>query len=722
MPLPNTLLIASLLDGYRARHFSPVDVVERVLADIARAPDRRVWITILPRERVLEYAAALAARDPESLPLYGVPFAIKDNIDLEGVPTTAGCPDYAYIPSRSAFVVAKLIEAGAIPVGKTNLDQFATGLVGTRSPYGAAGNSFDPRYISGGSSSGSAVAVAMGLVSFSLGTDTAGSGRVPAAFNNIVGLKATCGALSTRGVVPACRSLDCVSIFALTAGDAARVYDVAAVFDPEDSYARVMDVRATGARVMDAGGVLAPGPLSPDALALDAAGAPGERVMGAAGPLAEDAAVAGASFADSAAAEASPARAADKVVPAAGGSMFSMGPAGCAFRFGVPRASQLEFFGDAEYARLFSESVARLKSLGGQRVEIDFEPFLATARLLYEGPWVAERYCAVGDFLERQPNSLHPVTRQIISGGRNATAADAFRAQYRLMELRRAAERAWTSMDVLVTPTAGTIYRIDAVESEPIRLNSNLGYYTNFVNLLDLAAVAVPAGFRGDGLPFGVTLAGRAGTDARLLALADRLHRAADVSLGALSIAIPPSGAAVRANFGHASPTALYGAGTSSVSHTASPSSTPGGAATPGTPAVPSTPQDRISVAVCGAHMEGLPLNQQLTSRNATLVSRTRTAPKYKFYALPGGPPHRPGLVRVASEGACIEVEVWSVPASHFGSFVAGIPTPLGIGRVELESGAQVPGFLCESYATAAATDITALGGWRGYLASGRIS
>jgi allophanate hydrolase len=679
MPLPNTLLIGSLLDGYRARHFSPVDVAERVLADIARAPDRRAWITILPRERLLEYATALAARDPESLPLYGVPFAIKDNIDLEGVPTTAGCPDYAYIPSRSAFVVAKLIEAGAIPVGKTNLDQFATGLVGTRSPYGAGRNSFDPMYISGGSSSGSALAVAMGLVSFSLGTDTAGSGRVPAAFNNIVGLKATCGALSTSGVVPACRSLDCVSIFALTASDAGRVYDVTAVFDPEDSYARVMDA-----------------PAAP---------------------------IASVAFADRDAAETSSERAAGKVVSGPGGSIASPAPSSSAFRFGVPRASQLEFFGDAEYTRLFSETAARLESLGGRRVEIDFEPFLATARLLYEGPWVAERYCAVGEFLERQPNSLHPVTRQIISGGRYATAADAFRAQYRLMELQRAAERAWISMDVLVTPTAGTIYRIDAVESEPIRLNSNLGYYTNFVNLLDLAAVAVPAGFRGDGLPFGVTLVGRAGTDARLLGLADRLHRAADVPLGALSIAIPPlspSGTAVRVNLGPA-PTALNGPGTFSISDTALPSTTPGGAATPGTLAVPGTPEDRISVAVCGAHMQGLPLNQQLTSRNATLVSRTRTAPKYKFYALPGGPPHRPGLVRVATGGASVELEVWSVPASHFGSFVAGIPTPLGIGRVELESGEHVPGFLCESYATAAATDITALGSWRRYLASGPI-
>jgi allophanate hydrolase len=608
MPLPATLLISELLDGYRGRRFAPLEVVESVLDSISKAPDRRAWITLLSRERVLEYAKALAARDPASLPLYGVPFAIKDNIDLEGVPTTAGCPDYAYTPSKSAFVVGRLIEAGAIPLGKTNLDQFATGLVGTRSPYGACGNSFDPAYVSGGSSSGSAVAVAMGLVSFSLGTDTAGSGRVPAAFNNIVGLKATCGALSATGVVPACRSLDCVSIFALTADDAARVYGVAAAFDAEDSYARVM-----GSRVTFAGGAVA--------------GVASTGVV--TGQL-----------------------------------------AGSGFRFGVPRASQLEFFGDEEYARLFAAAVSRLESLGGRRVEIDFEPFLATARLLYEGPWVAERYCAVGDFLERQPDSVYPITRQIIAGGRNATAADAFRAQYRLMELRRAAENAWLEMDVLVTPTAGTIYRIDAVEADPLRLNSNLGYYTNFVNLLDLAAVAVPAGFRADGLPFGVTLVGRAGADAQLLVLGDRLHRASGVPLGALAVAT----------------------------------------------SLPACSEDRISVAVCGAHLEGLPLNKQLTSRDGMLVSRTRTAPKYKFYALPGGPPHRPGLVRVSSDGASVEVEVWSVPASLFGSFVAGIPAPLGIGKVELESGEQVAGFICEPYATTTATDITALGSWRRYL------
>jgi allophanate hydrolase len=626
---PATLLISELLDGYRAGRFSPVDVAESVLANIARAPDRRAWITLLSRERVLEYAKALVGRDPASLPLYGVPFAIKDNIDLEGVPTTAGCPDYAYTPSKSAFVVSRLIEAGAIPIGKTNLDQFATGLVGTRSPYGACGNSFDPDYISGGSSSGSAVAVAMGLVSFSLGTDTAGSGRVPAAFNNIVGLKATCGALSTRGVVPACRSLDCVSIFALTAADAARVYGVAAVFDGEDSYSRVMESRVTFA-----------------------------------------------------------------------------GAAGIGFRFGVPRASQLDFFGDTEYARLFADAISRLESLGGRRVEIDFEPFLATARLLYEGPWVAERYCAVSEFLERQPGSVYPVTRQIISGGRDATAADAFRAQYRLMELRRAAERAWAEMDVLVTPTAGTIYRIDAVEADPIRLNANLGYYTNFVNLLDLAAVAVPAGFRADGLPFGVTLIGRAGADAQLLALSDRLHRAADVPLGAFGGAIPAN----------ATGTLPYEPAHPKIRATAA-SSVAAGASGTDTPH-----KDRICVAVCGAHMEGLPLNQQLTSRDGVLISRTRTAAKYKFYALPGGPPHRPGLVRVYSDGAAIEVEVWSVPATLFGSFVAGIPAPLCIGRVELESGEQVAGFICESHATTTATDITDLGSWRRYLQTAQPS
>jgi allophanate hydrolase len=596
------MLIRDLLTEYRAGRISPVQIMEGVLDNVSRAPERNVWITLLPRERILEMAHALASRSPESLPLYGIPFAIKDNIDLAGIPTTAGCPAYAYTPSESAFVVRKLIDAGAIPVGKTHLDQFATGLVGTRSPHGACHNSFDPAYISGGSSSGSAVAVATGLVSFALGTDTAGSGRVPAAFNNLVGLKPTRGALSCRGVVPACRSLDSVSIFALTAEDAQGVYAAARGFDPQDAYSTPSAHLQRGARKLEG------------------------------------------------------------------------------LRVGLPWPSQLSFFGDAEYARLFAETVLQLEALGAKAVEIDFEPFLAAARLLYEGPWVAERYCAVGDFLEQHPEAVYPITREIISGGRNPTAADAFRAQYRLMELRRATEEAWSCVDVLVTPTAGTIYRIDTVNADPVRLNSNLGYYTNFVNLLDLAAVAVPAGFRRDGLPFGVSLVGRAGSDLELLELGDSVQRARVERIGALDAPLPP----VRQGGG------------------------------------PST-EDDIPVAVCGAHMLGLPLNHQLTGRGARFMRRTRTNPVYALYALPGEPPYRPGLIRVADGGAAIEVEVWSVPAAEFGSFVNGIPAPLSIGKVELQDGSRVSGFVCEACAAAGARDITSLGGWRRYLETVRM-
>jgi allophanate hydrolase len=601
------MLIHELLAEYRAGRTSPVQVMERVLDNRVSAPERNAWITLLPRERVLAMAQALALHSPEVLPLYGIPFAIKDNIDLAGTSTTAGCPEYAYTPSQSAFVVQKLIDAGAIPVGKTNLDQFATGLVGTRSPYGACHNSFDPAYISGGSSSGSAVTVASGLVSFALGTDTAGSGRVPAAFNNLIGLKPTLGTLSCRGVVPACRSLDSVSIFALTADDARRVYAAARGFDPVDAYS------------IPAGQLPRTGKLELEGL-----------------------------------------------------------------RVGLPRPTQLSFFGDTQYARLFEETVDQLAALGAKPVEIDFEPFLATARLLYEGPWVAERYCAVGDFLEQHPQSVYPVTRQIISGGKEPAAADAFRAQYRLMELRRAAEHAWSTVDVLITPTAGTIYRIDAVNADPVRLNSNLGYYTNFVNLLNLAAVAVPAGFRNDGLPFGISIVGRAGSDYELLGLADRVQRARVARVGALNTPLPALSQRAEPESGHAS-------------------------------AQPDTDYD-IPVAVCGAHMQGLPLNHQLTSRGARFLRKTRTNPVYALYALPEGPPYRPGMIRVPHGGAAIEVEVWSVPAAEFGSFVNGIGPPLSIGKVELQDGSRVSGFICEAYAAQSAQDITSLGGWRRYL------
>lgn len=593
--------IDALLSRYRAGELKPSDVVTRVLARIESEGREGIWISRLTLDEALRYAHALEQRSVDELPLYGVPFAIKDNIDLAGMPTTAGCPAFSYLAERSATVVQRLIDAGAIPIGKTNLDQFATGLVGTRSPYGACPNAFDPTYISGGSSSGSAVAVALGLVSFSLGTDTAGSGRVPAAFNNIVGLKPSCGRLSTRGVVPACRSLDCVSIFALTSDDAERVLRAAEGFDAEDEYSR-------------------------DFARIEVPALPSPR-EGA--------------------------------------------------RIGVPRADQLEFFGDDGYAKAFEDAITRARSLGWKIVEIDFEPFKEAARLLYEGPWLAERYVALERFVRERADAMHPVTRAIIQRGAEPSAAQAFAAQYRLRQLKRRSEAVWEAIDALMVPTAPSIYTIAEVNADPIALNTRLGTYTNFVNLLDLAAVAVPAGFRSDGLPFGVTLIAPCAADRALLHYADRLHRACVNKLGATTFSLPdpkPQGG---------------------------------------------IPAGYIGVVVCGAHMSGLPLNHQLTERRSCFVRSTRTAAKYRFYALPGGPPKRPGLVRVPKGGAQIDVEVWAVPQQHFGSFVAGIPSPLGIGKVELEDGSLESGFLCESIAMDGAEDITELGGWRAYCNCG---
>jgi allophanate hydrolase len=588
----DSFLIADLLRAYRAKRLTPTEVIDSALARADQSPDRHVWITRLSRERLLEFARAIERRSIDELPLYGIPFVIKDNIDLAGVPTSAGCPRYSYVPTQSAPVVQSLLDAGAIPLGKSNLDQFATGLVGTRSPYGACQNSFNADYISGGSSSGSAVAVATGLASFALGTDTAGSGRVPAAFNNIIGLKPSVGRISTRGVVPACRSIDCVSIFSMTSEEAARVLAVVEGYDAEDPHSRRLGDHAIQGQ-----------------------------------------------------------------------------------RFGVPRSDQLQFFGDGEYARLFDQAVARIESLGGTLVQVDFAPFLEAGRLLYEGPWVAERYAAVGDFIHLNASAVHPVTRQVIESGNAPSGVHVFKAQYQLMSLRRASEKIWDHVDVIITPTAGTIYERTRVDADPIHLNMTLGYYTNFMNLLDLTGVAIPAGFRNDGLPFGVTIVGQCATDRALLALASRLHRAYVNTLGAVNWPMPE-----RAENSCAAPV------------------------------------DFIALAVCGAHMDGLALNRQLRDRGGYLLQNTRTAASYRLFALSGGPPRRPGLVRVMSGGASIDVEVWAVRTTEFGSFVEGIPAPLGIGTIELEGGEKVRGFLCESYATDGAVDITELGGWRAYL------
>ncbi|MDP3585291.1 MAG: allophanate hydrolase [Thiobacillus sp.] len=588
-----SLDIATLRQRYQSGELTPLALVDDLLGRLGSEDSHAIWISRLDADTLRAYARKLEGQDIAILPLYGIPFAIKDNIDLAGLPTTAGCPEYAYTPERHATVVARLIDAGAIPLGKTNLDQFATGLNGTRSPYGACRNAFNPDFISGGSSSGSAVAVALGLVSFSLGTDTAGSGRVPAAFNQLVGHKPSCGALSTRGVVPACRSLDAVSIFALTAEDAERVLAVAAGFDAEDEYSR---------------------PLAPHGF--DFGRAPG-------------------------------------------------------FRFGVPMQKDLEFFGNAEAEQLFGEAVARMTSLGGTPVEVDLAPFLDTAHLLYGGPWVAERYLAIRDFFDAQPENVFPPVREIIAGGRDISAADTFAHLYTLRSLKRICDAVWNDIDVMLTPTAGTIYRVDEMQADPIRLNANLGYYTNFMNLLDLAATAVPAGFQNDGLPFGVTLVAPPHQDGPLLHLASRMQQALGGKLGAADHALP---LAEKLNL---------------------------------------LPDGQVRVAVVGAHLSGLPLNHQLTERNARLVGAAQTAPTYRFYALPDG--KRPGLIKVEAGGASIACEVWEMPSSQFGSFVAGIPAPLGIGKLELADGSVVSGFICEGIGVADAKDITAFGGWRAW-------
>ena len=579
---------------------TPETVLDAVYSRIAGADLNPVWISLVPRETVMARAVAVAQVNRANFPLYGVPFAVKDNMDVAGMETTAACPAFAYTAKETASVVKRLEDAGAILVGKTNMDQFATGLVGTRSPYGACSSVFDARYVSGGSSSGSAVAVAGGLVSFALGTDTAGSGRVPAAFNNLIGLKPTRGSLSAANIVPACRSLDCVSIFALTAGDALQVFGAARGFDSSDPYSR-------------------------------------------------------------------PSAGEDGAAPWLGGS----------FRFGVPHPDQWEFFGDSEAQKLYESCIRALESLGGAPAFFDFRPFQQAAALLYAGPWVAERLAALGNFLDAHADDVHPVVRGIIAGGARWSAADGFLAQYHLEELRRQTDHVWQDVDLLLLPTTGTTYTLAEVEAEPVKLNSNLGHYTNFVNLLDLAAIALPAGLRPNGLPFGVSLVGPARTDLALLTVADRLHRHSGGALGGLSTLLAQTA--------------------------------------PLPP--PTAPPGCILLAVVGAHLSGQPLNRQLTERGARLTATTKTAPGYRLYALADTTPPKPGLVRAPGfDGPGIEVEVWAVPTPAFGGFVAAVPAPLGIGSVELADGSTVKGFVCEPFAVEMATEITQGGGWRAYL------
>jgi allophanate hydrolase len=598
--------ITSLHQAYASGQSTPRAVLVETYARIQAQNLHPIWISIVPPDQALKRAVALEALPPEErakLPLFGIPFAVKDNIDVAGLPTTAGCPAFAFTAAESATIVTRLEAAGAILIGKTNMDQFATGLVGTRSPYGICSSVFNPNYISGGSSSGSAVAVASGLVTFSLGTDTAGSGRVPAMFNNLIGLKPTRGVLSTKGVVPACRTLDCVSVFAETALDASLVLAAARGFDPGDSYSRVS--------------------------AIGAAATPWS--------------------------------------------------AAASFRFGIPAASSLNFFGDVQNADLFESAIDRLIALGGEPVEIDLAPFLAAAQLLYKGPWVAERFAAIAPFIMEHAAEMDPTVAKIIAGAANYSAVDAFLAAYKLEELRAQTKPVWQTIDLMVLPTAPRAYTIAEVAANPIELNSNLGTYTNFVNLLDLSAIAVPAGFRHDGLPFGVSLIAPAFHDAGLLTLADRLHRTVATTLGG--------------------------------------SNRPIASTKPLTATIP--PAGTLLMAVVGAHLSGQPLNWQLTQRGGRLVRTCRTHPDYKFYALKGTIPAKPGLVNVPGyEGPGIEVEIWALPEDTVGSFVEGVPPPLTIGTLRLEDGSQVKGFLAEPAGIENATEITHFGGWRNYLQS----
>jgi allophanate hydrolase len=595
--------IAALHAAYAMGHESPEQVVEAIYSRIEAEGLQPVWISIVPREKALARAKALPAEDKSKLPLYGIPFAVKDNIDVAGMATTAACPAYSYLAAESATVVTLLQQAGAILIGKTNMDQFATGLVGTRTPYGICSSVFDKRYISGGSSAGSAVAVASGLVSFSLGTDTAGSGRVPAMFNNIIGLKPTRGVVSTHGVVPACRTLDCVSVFAETALDAALVLSVAGTYDEKDPYSRAPDT----------------------------------------------------------------------------GDGASPWAAAASFRFGVPTAATLEFYGDHYNPQLYKAAVEALVTLGGTPVEFDLTPFLQVAQLLYKGPWVAERYAAISTFIGAHKDEMDATVAKIISGAANYSAVDTFEASYSLEMLRRATRPVWNTIDIMVLPTTPKTFTIEEIAEKPIERNSILGHYTNFVNLLDLAAVALPAGMRPDGLPFGVSLIGQAFTETALLPVADKLHRNLAKTLGG-------------SNRGLADAPPL---------------------------AASQPPHGCLLMAVVGAHLSGQPLNWQLTHRGGRLVRTCRTSPQYKFYALKNTIPPKPGLVRIPGfQGPGIEVEVWALPANTVGTFVEGVPQPLSIGTLQLEDGTLVKGFLVEPMGTEGALDITELGGWRRYLQS----
>ena len=589
----------SLRSAYQ-KGLDPIELIEEVYRRITRVNDPGIFINLREKEEVKHEAAKLSEKKVLNKSLWGIPFVIKDNIDVNGIPTTAACPAFAYTPKKDSFVVNKILTAGALLIGKTNLDQFATGLVGTRTPYTPPKNTFNKEIIPGGSSSGSAVAVAQGLASFALGTDTAGSGRVPAALNNIVGLKPTLGALSNSGVVPACRTLDTISTFALTVQDAYEVYEVAASYDRSDPFSKKITINQLNTKLPH-------------------------------------------------------------------------------FNVGVPNQNTRQFFGDIRQAKMFDDSLISIEMLGGKIYELDFEPFFQAAAMLYDGPWIAERHITVEKIIEENPAALHPVTRKVIENAPEFSATDTFQAQYRLQELTIQIKEILNDIDMLCVPSVPKYFTLEDLRADPIGLNTQLGTYTNFVNLLDLCAITVPTAMRQDNLPGSVTLIGKAGDDERIASVAASLQKHECAPLGAKDWKHPDLNLKTRI-----------------------------------------TGPDEIEIAVVGAHMSGLPLNYQLTDIEGRFVKTTRTSENYHLYKLVGGPPFRPGLVR-KTDGASIEIEIWVLPTSKIGILLKTVPSPLGLGTIFVEDGSQVNGFVCEAAAIVDAENITAYGGWRNYLNSKKL-
>ena len=586
---PATLSLGSrsLRDHYAAGLLSPVEVVDEVYARIAARGDDHVWISLVPHDVARAAAAALDPADLTRLPLYGLPFAVKDNIDVAGMETTAGCPEFATVAVSDAALVARLVAAGAVLVGKTNLDQFATGLNGTRSPYGVPGSARDPRLIAGGSSSGSGVAVGAGLVTFAVGTDTAGSGRVPAALNGVVGMKPSVGLVSSTGIVPACASLDCASVFALDVADGAAVLAVMAGPDRGDPWSRRLPV---------------PPPSPP-------------------------------------------------TVATAG------------LRLGVPDV--VDGWGSRGECEVWERLLADLGEAGVELVPVPMTPFFEAGDQLYRGVWLAERLEGLETFLRSHPTAVLPVIREVLAAGGAVRGVDTFAALTDMQRLRRVTHDLLAPVDALLTPTVTETFTVQEMLADPIALNTRLGRFTTFTNLLDLCGVAVPAGTGRVGAPFGVTVQHVAGRDAHVAAVAAVVERVVA-----------------------------------------------------GVPVDPPAPEDGcLDLAVVGAHLAGMPLHADLLARGAALVQRTVTAPTYRLFALRDTVPAKPGLRRVAAGGAAIEVEVYRMPIREIGAFLVTVTAPLGLGQVTLADGREVHGFVCEPFALDGADDITGTGGWRAYQA-----